>query len=295
MIYDELIKGISKDKVLMNENMNKHTSFKVGGMADFFVEVQNVQELIYVLKLAKSLRIKTCIIGNGSNVIVKDTGFRGIIVKLNFKHLKIEKDRIAVGAGVPVALLSEFTYRNGISGYEFLGGIPGTVGGAVKMNAGAYGSEIKDVLLETVILDEKYNIRKLTNEEQKFAYRHSIFFEKKWVIIASTFKIQKGNREEIKAKRKEMMDARKDKQPLDMPNAGSIFKRAENCIPAKLIDEAGLKGYTIGGAQISTKHAGFIVNTGNATAKDIVKLIKYTKEKVKEKFGVELELEVIVL
>ena len=138
-------------------------------------------------------------------------------------------------------------------------------------------------------------MNKLTNEEQKFAYRHSIFFEKKWVIIASTFKIQKGNREEIKAKRKEMMDARKDKQPLDMPNAGSIFKRAENCIPAKLIDEAGLKGYTIGGAQISTKHAGFIVNTGNATAKDIVKLIKYTKEKVKEKFGVELELEVIVL
>ena len=154
MIYDELIKEISKDKVLMNENMSKHTSFKVGGMADFFVEVQNVQELIYVLKLAKSLRIKTCIIGNGSNVIVKDTGFRGIIIKLNFKHMKIEKDKIAVGAGVPVALLSEFTYRSGISGYEFLGGIPGTVGGAVKMNAGAYGSEIKDVLLETVILDE---------------------------------------------------------------------------------------------------------------------------------------------
>ena len=155
--------------------------------------------------------------------------------------MKIEKDKIAVGSGVPVALLSEFTYRSGISGYEFLGGIPGTVGGAVKMNAGAYGSEIKDVLLETVILDEKYNIRKLTNEEQKFAYRHSIFFEKKWIIIASTFKIQKGNKEEIKAKRKEMMDTRKDKQPLDMPNAGSIFKRTENYIPAKLIDEAGLK------------------------------------------------------
>lgn len=295
MIYDELIKGISKEKVLMNENMSKHTSFKTGGIADFFVEVQDVQELIYVLKLAKSLRIKTCVIGNGSNIIVKDTGFRGIIVKLNFKHLKIEKDKIAVGAGVPVALLSEFTYRSGISGYEFLGGIPGTVGGAVKMNAGAYGSEIKDVLLETVILDEKYNIRKLTNEEQKFEYRKSIFFEKKWIIIASTFKIQKEEKEKIKAKRKEMMEARKEKQPLDMPNAGSIFKRTENYIPAKLIDEAGLKGYTIGGAQISTKHAGFIVNTGNATAKDIIKLIKYTKEKVKEKFGVELEQEVIIL
>ena len=163
------------------------------------------------------------------------------------------------------------------------------------MNAGAYGSEIKDVLLETTILDEKYKIRTLTNEEQNFAYRHSIFFDKKWIIIGCTFKVQKGNIEEIKANRKQFMESRKEKQPLDMPNAGSIFKRGEDCIPAKLIDEAGLKGYTIGGAQISTKHAGFIVNTGNATAKDIVKLIKYTKETIKEKFDKELELEVIIL
>lgn len=295
MIYDELIKKIPKDKVLINESMSKHTTFKTGGLADFFVEVQDIQELIYVLKLAKSLRIKLCVIGNGSNIIVKDAGFRGIVVKLNFKQLKIEKDKIIVGAGVPVALLSEFAYRNEIQGYEFLGGIPGTLGGAVKMNAGAYGAEIKDVILETTVLDEKYNIRKLTNEEQNFAYRHSIFFEKKWIIISSTFKIQKGNKEEIKNKRNEMMTARKEKQPIDMPNAGSIFKRMENCIPAQLIDQAGLKGYTIGGAQISTKHAGFIVNTGNATANDIMKLIKYTKEKVKEKFEIELELEVIVL
>lgn len=163
------------------------------------------------------------------------------------------------------------------------------------MNAGAYGSEIKDVLLETTILDEKYEIRTLTNEEQNFAYRHSIFFDKKWIIIGCTFRVQKGNIEEIKANRKQFMESRKEKQPLDMPNAGSIFKRGEDCIPAKLIDEAGLKGYTIGGAQISTKHAGFIVNTGNATAKDIVKLIKYTKETIKEKFDKELELEVIIL
>ena len=163
------------------------------------------------------------------------------------------------------------------------------------MNAGAYGSEIKDVLLETTILDEKYKIRTLTNEEQNFAYRHSIFFDKKWIIIGCTFRVQKGNIEEIKANRKQFMESRKEKQPLDMPNAGSIFKRGEDCIPAKLIDEAGLKGYTIGGAQISTKHAGFIVNTGNATAKDIVKLIKYTKETIKEKFYKELELEVIIL
>lgn len=295
MIYDELIKGISPDDIFVNEKMSKHTSFKVGGVADFFVVVHNHQELIYVLKVAKSMRIKTYILGNGTNVIIKDSGFRGIIIKLDFKHLKIEKDKIAVGAGVPVALLSEFTYRKGIEGYEFLSGIPGTIGGAVKMNAGAYGSEIKDVLVDTAILDEKYNLRKLTNEEQKFSYRNSIFFEKKWIIVGSTFKVQKGNVEEIKNKRKSIMDARKEKQPLELPNAGSIFKRADDCIPAKLIDEAGLKGYSIGGAQISTKHAGFIVNTGNATATDIIKLIKYTKEVIKEKYGKDLEQEVIIL
>lgn len=295
MIYDELIKGISPDKIFVNEDMSKHTSFKVGGIADFFIKVDDMQELLYVLKLAKKLRIKTYVVGNGTNLIIKDTGFRGIIIKLNFNHLKIEKGKIAVGAGVPVALLSGFAYRKGIKGYEFLSGIPGTIGGAVKMNAGAYGNEIKDVIQETVILDEKYNIRTLTAEEQKFTYRKSIFFEKKWIIIASTFKIEKGDISEIKEKRKDFMDKRKEKQPLNLPNAGSIFKRTDECIPAKLIDEAGLKGYQIGGAQISPKHAGFIVNTGDATAKDIIKLIKYTRKKVQEKFGIELELEVIIV
>ena len=154
MIYDEIIKGINPENVFVNEDMSKHTSFKVGGVADFFIKVKDVSELIFILKLAKSLRIKFYIIGNGTNVIIKDTGFRGIIIKLDFKHLKIEDDKIVVGAGVPVALLSEFTYRNEIEGYEFLSGIPGTIGGAVKMNAGAYGGEIKDVLVETIILDE---------------------------------------------------------------------------------------------------------------------------------------------
>lgn len=295
MIYDELIKGISPDKIFVNEDMSKHTSFKVGGIADFFIKVDDMQELLYVLKLAKKLRIKTYVVGNGTNLIIKDTGFRGIIIKLNFNHLKIEKGKIAVGAGVPVALLSGFAYRKGIKGYEFLSGIPGTIGGAVKMNAGAYGNEIKDVIQETVILDEKYNIRTLTAEEQEFTYRKSIFFEKKWIIIASTFKIEKGDISEIKEKRKEFMEMRKEKQPLNLPNAGSIFKRTDECIPAKLIDEAGLKGYQIGGAQISPKHAGFIVNTGDATAKDIIKLIKYTRKKVQEKFRIELELEVIIV
>ena len=295
MIYDELVKEISPSNIFVNEEMSKHTSFKVGGIADFFVTVNNIKELVYIIKVSKELRIKTFIIGNGTNIIVKDTGFRGIIIKLNFKHLKIEKNEIIAGSGVPVALISEFAYRNEIEGYEFLSGIPGTVGGAIKMNAGAYGSEVKDILISTTYLDEKYNIVKISNNMHKFSYRNSIFFNKKWIILESSFAIKKGNKEEIKEKRNQMMKERKEKQPLEYPNAGSIFKRGADFIPAQLIDKAGLKGYKIGGAQISDKHAGFIVNTGNATTKDIIKLIKYTKETVKEKFNKELELEVIIL
>jgi len=295
MIYEDIVKGIPEKNIHINENMSKHTSFKVGGIADYFIEVDEIAQLIYILKLSKKLKMKTFVIGNGTNVIIKDEGFRGIIIKTNFKHLNIEKDKIVAGAGVPVALLSNFAYRNEISGYEFLSGIPGSVGGAVKMNAGAYGSEIKDVLVNTTYLDEKYNIVKIDNNEHEFSYRESIFFKKNWIIIGSTFKIEKGNKSEIKEKRENMIISRKNKQPLELPNAGSIFKRNAEYIPAMLIDQAGLKGYKIGGAQISEKHAGFIVNTGNATSKDIIQLIKYTKEKIKDKFNKDLELEVIIL
>lgn len=295
MIYEDIVKGIPEENIHVNESMSKHTSFKVGGVADYYIEVNDVAQLIYILKLAKKMKMKTFILGNGTNVIIKDSGFRGIIIKINFTHLNIEKGKIVAGAGVPVALLSNFAYRNGIKGYEFLSGIPGTVGGAVKMNAGAYKSEIKDILVNTTYLDEKYNIVKIENKEHEFSYRNSIFFKKNWIIIGSTFKIEKGDIAEIKAKRNEMSNLRKEKQPLELPNAGSIFKRSGDDIPAMLIDKAGLKGYKIGGAQISEKHAGFIVNTGDAKAKDILDLIKYTKEIIKKKYGKDLELEVIIL
>ncbi|MBP3464188.1 MAG: UDP-N-acetylmuramate dehydrogenase [Clostridia bacterium] len=295
MIYEDIVRGIPEENIHVNESMSKHTSFKVGGVADYYIEVNDVAQLIYILKLAKKMKMKTFILGNGTNVIIKDSGFRGIIIKINFTHLNIEKGKIVAGAGVPVALLSNFAYRNGIKGYEFLSGIPGTVGGAVKMNAGAYKSEIKDILVNTTYLDEKYNIVKIENKEHEFSYRNSIFFKKNWIIIGSTFKIEKGDIAEIKAKRNEMSNLRKEKQPLELPNAGSIFKRSGDDIPAMLIDKAGLKGYKIGGAQISEKHAGFIVNTGDAKAKDILDLIKYTKEVIKKKYGKDLELEVIIL
>ena len=295
MIYDELVKKISPSNVFVNEKMSKNKSFKVGGIADFFVIANDVKELIYILKLAKELKIKTYILGNGTNIVVKDEGFRGIIIKLNFKNLKIEDDKIIAGAGVSVALLSEYAYRSQIKGYEFISGIPGTVGGAVKMNAGAYGSEIKDVLISTTYLDEKYNIKEIKNNEHDFSYRKSIFENKKWIILESTFKVEKGNKEEIKQKRQEIATVRQEKQPLDMPNAGSIFKRGDDFLPAKLIDEAGLKGYTIGGAQISKKHAGFIVNTGNASTQNIIDLIKHIQTTIKDKFDKDLELEVIII
>ena len=295
MIYDEIIKGLKPENVHMNEQMSKHTSFKVGGVADYYVIVQDVNELIYILKMAKQLKTKVFIIGNGTNILCKDTGFRGIIVKLDFKVLKVEDNYICAGAGVPVALLSEYAYRHSIKDYEFLCGIPGTIGGAIKMNAGAYGGEIKDVIVEITVLDEHYKIKTITADEADFSYRHSIFFNKNWIILGAKFKITKGDKEKIKAKREENQASRRSKQPLEYPSAGSVFKRKENCIPAKLIDDAGLKGYQIGGAQISEKHSGFIINKDNATAKDIIKLIKYTKEKVKEEFGEELELEIIVL
>lgn len=295
MIYDELTKEIDSSNIFINEKMSKHTSFKVGGIADFYIIANNIKELIYILKIAKKMKIKTYILGNGTNVIIKDEGFRGIIIRLNFKTLKIEDNEIIAGAGVPLALLSEFAYRNEIKDYEFASGIPGTIGGAVKMNAGAYGSEIKDVLISTTYLDEDYNIKKIENCEHGFSYRKSVFFDKNWIILESMFKIENGEEEIIKKKRQEFSESRKSKQPLDMPNAGSIFKRTENCIPAKLIDEVGLKGVQIGGAKISEKHAGFIVNTGNATAQDIIDLINYTKKIVKEKSNIDLETEVIIL
>ena len=295
MIYDEIVKGIKPENIKINEKMSKHTSFKIGGIADFFVTVEDVSELVYLLKMAKQLKTKVFIIGNGTNILCKDTGFRGIVIKLNFQIIKLEKDCIIAGSGVPVAFLAEFAYRQSIKDFEFLSGIPGTVGGAIKMNAGAYGGEIKDILIETTYLDEHYNIKTVPKEELDLSYRHSIFSKKNWIILGSKFKAVKGNKEEIKAKRVEFNNSRKEKQPLEYPSAGSVFKRTETCIPAKLIDEAGLKGYQIGGAQISEKHSGFIINKNNATAKDIIKLIKYTKEQVKEKFGEELELEIIVL
>ena len=286
-------------KIIHNEPMRNHTSFKIGGNADLFVSVVNEDELKQALNYAKLKNYPITIIGNGSNLLVSDSGIRGLVIKIDIQHLKIEDNKndieVRVGSGNKMMAFGIQLKENGISGFEELSGIPGTIGGAVFMNAGAYGKEMKDIVISTKCMNKDCEIFELSNEEQNFEYRSSIFNQKEYIILETKLKLQKGNRENIGQKMKEYLNKRKEKQPLEYPSAGSTFKRKEGIITAKLIDECGLKGYKIGGAMVSEKHAGFIVNTGDATAKDVLDLIKYVKDKVFKKYGVEIEEEIKVI
>ena len=290
---------LNKENLYYDEPMAKHTSFKIGGPADVFIKVDNIEELKETLDLSKKNQIPLTIIGNGSNLLVTDKGIRGITAKLNLKDIEIKKENnkqiIKVEAGVPVGLLAQKLLKEEITGFEELSGIPGTIGGAVIMNAGAHGKELKDILKKVTAMDYNGNIHEFTNEECLFSYRNSRFQKEKYIILQATLILEKGNSQEIKEKMDEYMQFRKEKQPIEYPNAGSTFKRGEDFVTAKLIDEAGLKGYKIGGAQVSEKHAGFIVNVDNATAKDVIELTDYIKEKIEEKFGKKINLEIQII
>lgn len=298
-IYEELIKKIESSKVFKNEPMKKHTSFRIGGTADIYVKPDNVDDIQYIVQFAQKNNIPLLIIGNGSNLLVKDNGIRGIVLKPNIQEIVLQEKEnevnITLGAGVPLPKISIEMSKKGYTGLEFAAGIPGTIGGAIRMNAGAYGGEIKDVVLSTTYMDLEGNVKTINNEQHEFEYRKSIFAKYKYIILNTNIKLQKGNIEEIEQKIASNMQSRKEKQPIDMPSAGSTFKRQEGIITAKLIDEAGLKGFSIGDAQVSEKHAGFIVNKGNATAKDILELTNYIQDKVYEKFNVKIELEIEVV
>ncbi len=300
-IYNHLVNNLHISNVKMDEPMSKHTSFRIGGNCDIFVVASNVEEIKAVLKFATENSIQLYIVGNGSNLLVKDKGIRGIALKINLKGLQIDKVdedkvRVTAEAGVQLGYLANELLKNNVGGFEFASGIPGTIGGAVRMNAGAYGSEFKDIVVTTRALNYNGEEVVLSNEDQKFAYRSSLFCTEKLIILETVLELHyEENQAEIESKMKENMDARKEKQPIEYPSAGSTFKRGEDFITAKLIDECGLKGYSIGGAQVSEKHAGFIVNKGNATAEDVLKLVQYVKQCVKEKFGKDIELEVEVI
>lgn len=299
-IIQELEKNISKEKIFLNEPMKNHTTFKIGGNADVFIKAKNIIDVMHTLKVASDNNIQVTIIGNGSNILVKDKGIRGIVLQIQTENFEIIKDKenvyVVVDSGMANGKLSGILAKNSISGFEFAAGIPGSIGGAIRMNAGAYGGEFKDIVEETVYLDLKDNkIKVLSNEQHNFSYRNSIFSNKESYIINTKLKLNYGNTEEIKKNINENLKSRKEKQPLEYPSAGSTFKRGEDFISAKLIDECGLKGTTIGDAQVSEKHAGFIINKGNAKADDVLKLIELVRKTVLEKTGKELKLEIEVI
>lgn len=299
MNINEIEKIIPKEKILQNVQMKKYTSFKIGGEAEVLIKISTLEELTKIIKYIKQKNIQTFILGNGSNLLVSDEGIKGIVLKIEIKKLEIEeinnKFKITVGAGVKLGELAQKLANKEISGFEFASGIPGTIGGAIRMNAGAHGSEMKDIVKTVTYIDRNVEIHKINNEQAKFEYRNSMFANNEYIIVETELELNKGNKEEIQAKMQEYANFRKEKQPIEYPSAGSTFKRGTDFITAKLIDECGLKGYQIGGAQVSEKHAGFIINKGNATSKDVEELIKYIKQKVYEKFGKEIETEIEII
>ncbi|MBQ7903439.1 MAG: UDP-N-acetylmuramate dehydrogenase [Oscillospiraceae bacterium] len=279
-----------------DESMKKHTTFKVGGNAMCIAMPDTVEKAGVLIKFLKENNISYYILGNGSNVIFNDNGFDGVIIKTsNLNFMEIENNTVTVGAGMLMTSFSKAMQLKGLSGVEFCYGIPGNIGGGIYMNAGAYGGEISNCIKSVNYLDENGNLNTISKEECHFAYRHTEFMNHKWMIVSAVFEMQQGNSEEMLAFMEDIMQRRKDKQPLDKPSAGSSFKRPAGYFAAALIDECGLKGLTVGGAQVSEKHAGFIVNTGNATCRDIVNLADKVAQIVLEQKGVVLEKEMIIV
>lgn len=293
MSFFEKLKEISAS-ALKNESMKNHTSFKIGGDADFMVFPKSVEEIKNIISLCKNENVKYMVMGNGSNMLVSDKGIEGVIIKISdsMSYVEIRDEEIYAEAGVLLSTLSHKALDASLSGLEFASGIPGTLGGAVVMNAGAYGGEMKDVITHVGYMDKDGNIQEIKNEDAEFSYRKSIFSENEYIVIYVKMKLFTGERDEIKEKMADFNQRRRDKQPLNLPSAGSTFKRPEGYFAGKLIEDAGLKGYGIGGAKVSEKHSGFIVNYNNATAEDVNNLIADVQEKVKKRFGVELEPEV---
>ena len=285
---------LGKEQVLFEEPMKSHTTFRIGGPAEVFIMPKSVKQVQMAVKICQEEQIPYFILGNGSNLLVSDRGYRGVIIQMdrNMGEIQVEGTEIQAAAGALLSSIAVAARRESLTGFEFAGGIPGTLGGAVVMNAGAYGGEMKDVLKEVTVMDGDGKIFTLPASELEMGYRTSIIKTAGYLVLSARITLSRGKEEDIKARTRELSEMRTQKQPLDYPSAGSTFKRPEGYFAGKLIMDSGLRGYQVGGAQVSEKHCGFVINAGNATAEDVCRLMADVQRIVREKFGVTLEPEV---
>lgn len=288
---------VPQEDILLNEPMCKHTTFRVGGEARCLIRISEKQQLLALIPYFKKVDAPFFILGNGSNLLVGDKGYEGVILQISnrMNDIKIEGTRIVAGAGALMSQIARCAQENGLTGLEFSSGIPGTIGGGVVMNAGAYGGEMQQVVESVTVMNEQGEIMELSHDFMEFGYRTSIIKNRPFIVLEVKFCLQKGNSAEILAQMQDLARRRIEKQPLEYASSGSTFKRPEGNFAGKLIMDAGLRGYSVGGAQVSEKHCGFVINTGNATAADIAEVIKEVQNRVKNMFGVSLETEVIFL
>ena len=286
--YDKLNNVIAKDSILIDELMSRHTTFRVGGPADFFVTPKAKEEVRDVIRICKEAGMPYYIIGNGSNLLVSDAGYRGVIVQIykEMNEVKVEGDLVKAQAGALLSGIAAKALGAELSGFEFASGIPGTIGGACVMNAGAYGGEMKDVLESVTVLTGEGKIIELGRNELELGYRTSVIAKKGYIVLGAVLKLERGDGEKIKTYMDELKEKRVTKQPLEYPSAGSTFKRPEGYFAGKLIEDAGLRGFQVGGAQVSEKHCGFVINRDHATAADIMELMRQVQIRVKENSGV---------
>lgn len=296
-IYEFISTYVPEEDILTEEPMSRHTTFRVGGEAQCFVRISDKEQLKKLIPYLRQVEVPYFILGNGSNLLVSDKGYEGVILQIGNKMntITVEGIHIRAQAGALLSQIAKCAYDKGLTGFEFASGIPGSIGGGVVMNAGAYGGEMKQVVESVLVMDIQGEILELSGESMEFGYRTSIIKNRPFIVLEVCLKLEQGNKERIASDMEELAQKRREKQPLEYASAGSTFKRPEGYFAGKLIMDAGLRGYSIGGAQVSDKHCGFVVNTGRASATDVAEVISEVQERVKDKFGVSLETEVIFL
>ena len=296
-VVQALRKFVPEENICLQESMASHTTFRIGGLADCFMQLENTEQLIKVRKYLSQVGVPFFVLGNGSNLLVSDEGFRGVILQIGPKmnRVKVEGSVIVAQAGASMAQIARTAMEHELTGMEFASGIPGTIGGGVVMNAGAYGGELSRIVTQVNVVNSEGEIMELDNETMEFGYRTSTIRNNSFTVTEVILRLEKGDRQQIRERMEELAARRREKQPLEYPSAGSTFKRPAGHYAGQLIMEAGLRGFQCGGAKVSDKHCGFVINTGNATAEDVRKLIREVQARVKDQFNVDLETEVLFL